>query len=72
MLKEWLIETDYIFSVGKALHAEIEPFITSIEPDQRPEHKMYIPGFPLELFDIRKCIESSVGKRLEVTQHVTL
>ena len=33
---------------------------------------MYIPGFPLELFDIRKGIESSEVKKLEVTQNITL
>ena len=72
LLKEWLIEADYIFSVGKAIHAEMAPYITSLEPDERPEHKMYIPGFPLELFDIRKCIESTEVKKLQVTQNVTL
>ena len=72
LLKEWLFEADFIFSVGQAIYAEIEPYITSLEPHERPEHIMYIAGFPLELFEIKNHARSSKGKRLEVTHNVTL
>ena len=70
LLKEWLIEADCIFSVGPTIYAEIASYITSLESNQRPEHKMYIAGFPLEFFEVRNRARSS--KRLEVTQNVTM
>ena len=50
-LLEWLVEVDIVFSVGKAVESEIIPFITSLAPEQRPTHKLYIPSYPLELFN---------------------
>ena len=63
-LLEWLTEADVIFSVGKKVEAEINSCITSLDPKQsHPVHKMYIPSYPLELFNIRKDSANVCGIR---------
>ena len=52
MVSDWLKETDVIFSIGKAMESELVPYITGIDEDNRPIHKIYIPSYPLELFHI--------------------
>ena len=69
-LLEWLSEADTVFSVGKEVEAEIISSITSLEPEQRPIHKLYIPAYPLELFHL--CRDASEGNQVRGTQNVTM
>ena len=64
---EWLSEADFVFSVGKEVKAEI---FASLSPEKRSRHKLYIPGFPLELFNVRRSVQE--GNKVQGTQHVTL
>ena len=70
VLCEWLCEADIVFSVGKEVEAEIFSTIQSLPEIQQPIHKLYIPGFPLELFDVRR--NSVHGNQVRGTQNVTL
>ena len=56
VLLEWLTEVDVVFSVGKAVEAELLPYIGSLPPEDRPIHKLYVPSFPLELFNVQRDI----------------
>ena len=47
-LLDWLNEADIIFSVGKAVENELLPYITALDPEKKPVHKIYIPSYPLE------------------------
>ena len=57
MLTEWLQEADLIFSVGDGIFTLIDCHIESNDLDI--EHRLYLPGFPLDFFEIernpRKC-----------------
>ena len=69
-LIEWLSEADVVFSVGKKVELEIFSSITSLAPDERPVHQLYIPAFPLELFSVyRGKIE---GNKVRGTQNITM
>ena len=70
MLLEWLSEADIVFSIGKAVESEIISCIASLDPEQQPMHKLYIPGYPLELFNVRRA--ATERKKLQGTQNVTL
>ena len=69
-LLDWLKEANVVFSLGGVLQSEITPYITSLEPEHRPAHKMYIPTYPLELFNMQRDIVK--GKKPEVTQNITI
>ena len=69
-LLEWLFEADAIFSVGKQVEAEVLSSIQSLPPEKRPIHMLYIPGFPLELFNV--CRNSAKGNKVQGTQNVTM
>ena len=68
-LLDWLKEADAVFSLGGVLQPEIASHITSLEPEQRPLHKMYIPTYPLELFNMQR--DYVKGTKLKVTQNIT-
>ena len=70
VLLEWLSEADVVFSVGKEVESEIFSFITSLAPEQRPKHMLYIPSFPLELFNI--CRDIVQENKVRGTQSVTM
>ena len=53
-LLDWLTEADVVFSVGKAVEAELLPYIGSLPAEGRPIHKLYVPSFPLELFNVQR------------------
>ena len=55
-LLDWLTETDVVFSVGKAVEAELLPYIGSLPAEDRPIHKLYVPSFPLEIFNVQRDI----------------
>ena len=66
-LLEWLSEADFIFSVGKEVEAEI---FSSLPPEKRSCYELYIPGFPLELFNVQRAVQE--GNKVFGTQNVTL
>ena len=70
VLCEWLSEADVVFSVGKEVESEIFSAIQALPETQQPIHKLYIPGFPLELFCVQR--RSADGNKVRGTQHVTL
>ena len=70
LLLEWLREADVVFSVGKAVELEITDFIKSLEPEQKPIHKLYIPSYPVELFRVKQDTEEK--NKLQGKQNVTL
>ena len=70
MLLEWLSEADLVFSIGRAVESEIISCRESLDPDQQPVHKLYIPGFPLELFNVRRG--KIKGNKVQGTQNITL
>ena len=59
LLREWLSETNVVFSLTTAMRSEIERQMKEMKKEDLPLHKSYIPGYPVELFnldgeDIRK------------------
>ena len=66
-LLDWLTEADVVFSVGKSVEEELLPHITSLAPEDRPEHKLYLPSYPLELFNVQRDIVKFRG-----TQNIAL
>ena len=69
-LLEWLSEADVVFSVGKEMEAEIISSIASLPPEEKPVHKLYIPSYPIELFNVRQ--ETVQGNKIRGTQNVTM
>ena len=69
-LLEWLSEADIVFSVGKEVELEIISFITSLAPERRPIHKVYIPAYPLEFFNVHR--DGVKGNKVRGTQSVTV
>ena len=69
MLEEWLTETDVVFSVGKSVESELIPYVTGLDEEIRPVHKIYIPSYPAELFHIA---QEPKGTKIEGTQNITL
>ena len=51
-LAEWLKEADLVLSVGDNLLAKIQKYIRA--HDIEVEHRLYLPGFPLEFFKIKR------------------
>ena len=69
MLMDWLKEADVAFTLGKAVEDDLLPYIAALEPDQKPIHKMYLPSYPLELFDIK---QNKAESKIRGTQNVTM
>ena len=69
-LFEWLSEADIVFSVGKEVEAEIFSSIASLPPEEKPVHKLYIPTYPLELFNV--CRDNVRDNKIRGTQNVTM
>ena len=69
-LLELLSEADVVFSVGKEVEAEIVSSTASLAPEQRPIHKLYIPSYPIELFNVSR--DALEGNKVRGTQNVTL
>ena len=51
-LVEWLNETDLVLSIGDNVWSKIQKYIRA--HDIEVEHKLYLPGFPLEFFKIKR------------------
>ena len=69
MLEGWLQEADVVFSVGKAVHSELKPYVDGLDGNHKPVHKMYIPGYPVEFFGITR---ETRGNRVRGTQYVSM
>ena len=69
MLEEWLTEADIVFSVGKAVESELIPYVTGVDEEIRPIHKIYIPSYPAELFHIA---QEPKGTKIMGTQNITM
>ena len=69
MLEGWLQEVDVVFSVGKAVHSELKPYVDGLDGNQKPVHKVYIPGYPVEFFGITR---EARGDRVQRTQYVSM
>ena len=52
MLLDWLTEADIVFSIGKAVEDELVLHITSLDPENRPIHKTYLPTESPEEWDV--------------------
>ena len=70
VLLAWLSEADVVLSIGKEVEAEIFSSIASLPPEKQPIHKLYVPVFPLELFNVQR--RSIDGNKVRGTQNVTL
>ena len=69
ILLEWLSEADVVFSVRKEVEAKISSFIVS---GHKPVHKLYIPAFPLELFDVDQSpVEGNQSDKVQGTEKFT-
>ena len=51
-LVEWLKETDLVLSIGDNMWAKVQKYIRA--HDIEVQHKLYLPGFPLEFFKIKR------------------
>ena len=69
VLLDWLSEADIIFSIGKTVEDELLTYITALDPENRPIHKMYLPMYPLDLFALKT--ENMQGK-VRGTQNVSM
>ena len=69
-LLDWLSEADVVFSVGKEVEAEVFSAIASLPPEVKPIHKLYIPSYPLELFNIHRA--NVKGNKVQGTQNITM
>ena len=71
VLLEWLSEADVVFSVGIEVEAEVIDTIKSWSPEKnKPLDLLYIPGFPLELFNISRVPVE--GNKLQGIQNITM
>ena len=53
----WLRETDVVLSVGNKVFSKIESYIDS--NDILIDHKLYLPGFELDLFKMERKVQSN-------------
>ena len=69
VLLEWLDEADIVFSLGKTVEDELLSYITALDPEKRPIHKLYFPSYPLELFAVK---QDNVQGKVRGTQNVCM
>ena len=69
MLEEWLEEADVVFSVGKAVQSELRPYIDGLDQNKKPVHRLYIPGYPIELLGIEREMRGNI---VQGTQYVSM
>ena len=51
-LVEWLQEADLVLSIGDNMFVKVQKYIRA--HDIKVQHKLYLPGFPLEFFKIKR------------------
>ena len=69
LIFDWIKEADGVFSIGKHVESEIIPFINGLEACKRPVHKIYLPSYPLELFEIQREVNE---KKVHGTQNISV
>ena len=69
VILDWLNEADIVFSIGKTVEDELMAYITALEPEKRPIHKIYFPLYPLELFAVKP---ENVQGKVQGTQNVSM
>ena len=69
VLEGWLEEADSVFSVGKVVQSELQPYMTGLDQNQRPVHHLYIPGYPVEFLSITR---EPTGNTIQGTQIVSM
>ena len=69
MLQEWLTGADVVFSVGNSVESELVPYIAGIDEEIRPIHKIYLPSYPVELFQV---LQEPKGGKIKGTQNITM
>ena len=50
-LAEWLKETDTVLSIGNNIFMKID---SCLDEEEQVDHKLYLPGFPLDFFKIQQ------------------
>ena len=68
-LTDWLKGTDVLFSLGKTVEDELLPYITSLEPEKRLLHKLYLPSYPLDMFAVK---QDNTSAKVRGTQNVCM
>ena len=53
-LTEWLREADIVLSVGNNIFMKVESCLKSFDDEDKVDHKLYLPGFPLDFFKIQQ------------------
>ncbi len=66
LLLEWLQGADIVLSVGSALFTRIEDYLLELD-GPHPKHRLYIPGCPVDLFDIARIPR---GEPIRGPQHI--
>ena len=69
ILLDWLKEADLIFSLGKRIEDELLPYITALDPQEKPIHKLYLPSYPQELFAVQ---QDNIQEKAKGTQNVSM
>ena len=69
LIFDWMKEADVVFSIGKHVESDIIPFINGLEVCKRPVHKMYLPSYPLESFEIQKEVNK---EKVHGTQNISM
>ncbi len=64
-LFDWLENADHLFSVGQSMYMEVDSYIAG----PKPSHGVYIPAFPVELFQVQKRVRET---KATTTQNVVM
>ena len=69
LIFDWLKEADVVFSIGKHVESEVIPYVSGLEASKRPIHRIYLPAYPLEFFDIQREVKE---KKVHGTQNISM
>ena len=58
----WFRDADIVFSVGPKVERKVSTYISSLDDQIKPVHKMYIPSYPLDLFGIQRKPQANVPR----------
>ena len=66
LLRYWLSKTDVVVSLATATGKEIERQMKEIKKEDVPLHKNYIPGYPVELFNL----DGEEGRKSQIEREI--
>ena len=69
LIFDWLKEADVVFSIGKHVESEVIPYVSGLEASTKPIHRIYLPAYPLEFFDIQREVKE---KKVHGTQNISM